>query len=335
MTVPDNQGPGAATHPAVSTERSGKVWIRRESAHVGPGERRPAGVTLFDPLTGDKMRLGEARWTSVPELIDVKLTERCGYGCAYCYVGSTPDGQDATRRNIEWIAREFGAAGCLEAAIGGGEPTLHPDLIWTLETFRRHGVVPNFTTRNPGFVRRNWSALGAMGGFAVSVTHLKELTALLETLRGVNWRPGQVNVQLIMGIVKRREFKAILDECARSGVRATLLGYKFTGRGSEVRPGDHSWWIEDMLSSRCAVSIDTALAAAWSEQLLTAGISPHLFHTLEGVWSAYIDAVAMTIGPSSYGTHHEALTPEWPAAFAEISQRERHPGTGRSRVALC
>lgn len=59
------------------------------------------------------------------------------------------------------------------------------------------------------------------------------------------------------------------------------------------------------------LSIDTALAAEYAQDLLAAGVAPRLFHTREGQYSAFIDAVHMTLSRSSYGDQSYPLRENW------------------------
>jgi organic radical activating enzyme len=84
-----------------------------------------------------------------PEFLDVKLTEKCFGKCEYCYMSSNQ--QDTHYSNvISKIKNYFGILTenqkPFQVAIGGGEPTLHPDFIEVLKTFKELGIEPNYTT---------------------------------------------------------------------------------------------------------------------------------------------------------------------------------------------
>ena len=48
------------------------------------------------------------------------------------------------------------------------------------------------------------------------------------------------------------------------------------------------------------IAIDTTLAAKYEDELHEENIAEYLYHIEEGKYSAYIDAVSMKFGPSSY-----------------------------------
>lgn len=111
-------------------------------------------ATIFDPKTGFYIRkeLGteEPFWGPLPELLDISITNRCRKGCPYCYQNSTPSGQHMSVEDYRSILEQ--AKGHLQqVALGGGEPTEHPDLIELLRLTREdYDVVPNYTTNgNP------------------------------------------------------------------------------------------------------------------------------------------------------------------------------------------
>lgn len=84
-----------------------------------------------------------------PEFYDVKITQRCYGGCSYCYQGST--GRDADFQDIPKKIHEFFGPMSLnerpfQVAIGGGEPTLHPEFREICKTFKELGIDPNYTT---------------------------------------------------------------------------------------------------------------------------------------------------------------------------------------------
>jgi len=96
-----------------------------------------------------------------PEFYDVCITQKCnsginGFGngqnssgCEYCYQNSTMNGKHALNA-LNDIDNFFGKMTDnqrpFQVAIGGGEPTLHPDFISILKKFYDLGITPNYTT---------------------------------------------------------------------------------------------------------------------------------------------------------------------------------------------
>lgn len=113
-----------------------------------------------------------------PEFYDVKITDQCDGGCPYCYMDSKPEDPHA-KDIIPKIHSFFGNMTKnqlpFQVAIGGGEPTSHPDFAACLKTFAQYNIVPNYTT-NGMFIEKPVKEVGKImdntarlcGGVAVS-----------------------------------------------------------------------------------------------------------------------------------------------------------------------
>jgi len=84
-----------------------------------------------------------------PEFWDVKITNVCDGGCPYCYQDSSMNEKHPLHMP-EKIMDFFGPIPVkkrpFQVAIGGGEPTMHPEFVHILECFSNLGIVPNYTT---------------------------------------------------------------------------------------------------------------------------------------------------------------------------------------------
>lgn len=246
-------------------------------------DEKSGAWTLFSRNTGAKVRLSftdasvistddmdiigrlAERPTDTPELVDLKITDRCPYACAYCYQGSTPRAPHAPLSRIEDIAQELEAAGVCEVALGGGEPTIHPDFATILAVFQEHGVDPAVTTRNLSWLRRApVEQLVMLSGVAVSVDTPTQAGHAIEALvqaqgrlddaieaGAVQGRAGkygatrslQISLQVVVGAMQEPDFLEIAKLCYgrapdESSVGLTLLGYKDSGLGAEFRAMD-------------------------------------------------------------------------------------------------
>lgn len=285
--------------------------------------------TLFSPESGTRVSMDfSARYSSsflrkkpwegqtihFPWLVDMKITDYCNYGCAFCYQGSTDEGKHADLWAVRSIARTLGEGKCFEVAIGGGEPTLHPDFFHILEAFRCHGVTPNFTTRNIAFLKKHQQRLSeTVGAIAVSVDNLTQAKAV-RRLRDVFNRDSRdrprLHVQVIDGMVSDPQaIREALDGCWPR-VPITLLGYKTTGRGSLVTPPHLGAWKrdEDVRQPlgeqkewwRFPYAVDTAFLSMYKDDKLLNGVVPETSDVVEGRTSCYIDAVSGFMAKSSY-----------------------------------
>jgi len=292
-----------------------------------PHDRRPAKMVarkeegywvLFNRTDGRKIRMSfedpsksvEPTKATAPELVDVKITNFCPHGCGWCYQDSSSEGQHADRYFIGRLASAFREMKVFEVALGGGEPTLHPDFVRILEWFREAHVVPNFTTRNLDWLRnhrRRQQILKLAGAFAYSITTPKEIDELA-SLQDVYGIPDeQIGCQYVMGSTPLYYFEKILERAASREMRITLLGYKTNGRGKQFEPSDYKSWltvlkkVHDSFRWGPRIGIDTALARDYQGQLADMGIPRWSYEIEEGKFSMYVDAVAKKVAKASYG----------------------------------
>jgi organic radical activating enzyme len=84
-----------------------------------------------------------------PEFYDVKITNTCEGKCPWCYQNSNPEDphyDNILENVIEYFKPMTENERPFQVAIGGGEPTSHPDFIPLLILFKEFGIVPNYTT---------------------------------------------------------------------------------------------------------------------------------------------------------------------------------------------
>ena len=273
--------------------------------------------TIFNRTNGTKIRLSldpnQATPTkaSAPELVDIKITDYCPFNCAYCYQASTLKGKHASTQSLFNLADLLGDMKVFEVALGGGEPTLHPDFLKILTKFRENGIVPNFTTKSLHWLKddkyRN-EILDVAGNFAYSCENKNDVKNLADLVKQHNINrsafDGRAVVHYVMGIGTEQNFEEVLNEACNNGLEITLLGYKTNGRGALFNPHKKFDWITIVQKLRenkwLKLGIDTKLAQDYLAQLQAANIPDYMYYVHEGKFSMYIDAVNGLIGPSSY-----------------------------------
>jgi hypothetical protein len=150
-------------------------------------------------------------------LASVEITRRCNLRCPYC--DQPKSDQDMPLARFIKLVDELAGEGVEAVALGGGEPTLHPDLPALLEAARQRGLRAGLTTnaRDPSLVMALADA-GLLWSFSVSAGK-GEWTALVAHPRAV------VNLLLLRGGLT--EILAQAGEAIRLGARRLLLlGYK-------------------------------------------------------------------------------------------------------------
>ena len=145
------------------------------------------GKTIRLPIDS-KCRMTELEY---PEFYDVKITNKCFGKCPYCYQSSAARRKHFT--NVpEKIMQFFGTMSenerPFQVAIGGGEPTLHPEFREICATFKQLGIDPNYTTNGTNLTDEVLDITEEfVNGVAVSThPHLKwEEGAMKLTDRGI------------------------------------------------------------------------------------------------------------------------------------------------------
>lgn len=290
---------------------------------------------LMNKMTGNKLRISfddieTPNRALTPELVDIKITDFCPFDCSFCYQSSTLDGKHASMSFMKKVANELEKAKVFEVALGGGETTLHPNFVDILKLFASKGIVPNFTTKNMNLFKSEYAKdiVNYCGSIAFSVESVEDIRKVRYALMDFEKRDvvqvenydtryntedvdkkkpwaTKVNFQIVLGSMNEATLKAMLKEISPMESRVTLLGYKEVGRGQDFAPHRYDNWLDIVekvqKKSGMMISIDTALAAQFREQLNEKNVSEKTYHVQEGNFSAYIDAVGEFIAPSSYG----------------------------------
>lgn len=273
---------------------------------------------IFQPSSGLKVRGSfeegalDPGFSMLPELVDVKITDQCAFGCAYCYQGSTPQGKHASLDDVKYVLEQLATMQVFEVAFGGGEPLEHPDFWKMVDVCVELGIVPNFTTRRPDLLDHAYAH--KVGCVAFSTQSPKEVDTIMGAFpkerRQGRWRYGheeglwRYTHQHILGMSTREQYQKYLTSLKIHDVGdLTLLGYKPQQRGSLLRPTEAAWAIEDFKAFGTPwgrLAVDTKFAQMYPHVLEEAKIDRKLYYTTEGAHSMYVDVVTKQAGPSSY-----------------------------------
>ncbi|MDD4051244.1 MAG: radical SAM protein [candidate division Zixibacteria bacterium] len=90
------------------------------------------GIHYYDRRNGSHILVDEVRpqlqdLSIGPRTISIAITDDCDINCDHCHVQKGKTYLPSAL--IEGLCKDFDDAGTLDVALGGGEPTLHPDLI--------------------------------------------------------------------------------------------------------------------------------------------------------------------------------------------------------------
>lgn len=108
-----------------------------------------------------------------PELADIAISNRCSKNCSFCYRDSRPNGKLMDVEDYAYVLDQLTSSKwgpVFQVAIGGGEPTEHPQLEQILKITKERGIVPNITTNGMNLTNDYLDAFKMLcGAVAVSV----------------------------------------------------------------------------------------------------------------------------------------------------------------------
>jgi hypothetical protein len=277
-------------------------------------------IVLFDTTDGTKIRVrldnggetNEYTKSTMPELVDLKITNWCDAGCSFCYQSSTLKGKhaplDAIKKHVDILAE----MGVFEIALGGGETTAHPDFGAIIDYIVSKNIVPNFTTYTDKWVQDVELVKNIMwkiGAIGVSVHSMADFETAIN-IRNIfpsYYQDRKVMIQHVFGSVPISDTANILREAAAQKFPILLLGYKEVGFGKGKERFDFGNVEDDATimkllfdQQKVSVSVDTAFVDRHQRLLDMAGIHRVLTTSPEGKFSCYVDAVLNKMGPSSY-----------------------------------
>lgn len=328
-------GPDNAEHHELSGPKAidpadfGGSWTSRKD---------PLGFWTLLSDQGTRLRLSFARAdhphvrpfrSTWPELVDLKITDRCKTGCSFCSQDSRPDGAHAKVEDVVKLLDALAKAKVMEVVLGGGEPTEHPDFSKIVGEIQRRKMRAAFTTRRLDWFKRvqkkeaNWRDVH----WAYSLNRVEELDSLAGKRRWDETPLPAIHVVMGTALARRESLLAIARKCVEPWLQLVLLGYKATGRAAETTPLDDSHWFDTCTESGISrVSIDAVLAARYDLELQRRGVPPWLVDVEDGRYAMHVDAVRGTCGPSSFCARDEMFAipsgdDPIEAAFSRINDR--------------
>jgi len=209
-------------------------------------------VKLYDDGTKIRENNEDKFISSFPENIDIKISDKCDMGCAFCHENSTPDGKNANF-NHEFL---YSLRAGTELAIGGGNIFENKDLYMFLKWCKSKGIIANITVnqnhltgefmnfngKENYFKSQNvydifhWMKHKEVYGVGISYNGDAEELERIFTLD--IYDDGEVNeykkntvIHVINGI---HSFDSIM-KLSNKGYKLLILGYKDLRRGHEYK----------------------------------------------------------------------------------------------------
>ena len=201
-------------------------------------------IKIYDD--GTKERIYDTDPTpEFPESMDVKITNYCvGADCKFCHERSDSNGKHG---DLDFSIKLFSAlpAGT-ELAIGGGDPTSHPNVEYMLSELKNLGVISNITV-NSLHIRKNFAQLREwiqnkyIHGLGISYT-----PAMMDQCVAIAKESSNVVFHMIMGVNTVDDLNRLIEKVENPKV--LLLGYKQYGRGEsyyneKVEDTKYEWYV--------------------------------------------------------------------------------------------
>jgi len=290
--------------------------VRSIYAEEGHGTRWYGSLWHGEDYVEMEKRFGgrartDSVFSPVPETVDISITDKCGFGCSYCYQDSRPERDHAPKELVEKVLRGFDEPP-YQVAIGGGEPTLHPDFEYILRTAREIGTVPNYTTAGHHMTDSIARATNEVCGGVAMTFH---------AFKGVDWfvkryasLKEQLTVQLNVHVIADRNvvtsLRSLTERVKETGpLRLVLLAYyPDVGRASV-----DTIMTKSVYQRELPVALKEVLSAghqvAFSEGLMPyflsrpeIGVNTKFAMPSEGVFSCYFGPDGR-ISESSFSRH--------------------------------
>jgi hypothetical protein len=233
--------------------------------------------------------------------MDIKITNKCDMGCAFCHENSTVDGLHGDIMNLKFIETLLPYT---ELALGGGNPLTHPDLVPFLEKCKSLKLIPSMTINQVHFMKPEYAELidklvseKLIYGLGISLTRATD-----EFIAKVKKYPNAV-IHIINGVQPLAEVRKLYDQ----NLKVLILGYKMFRRGVEyfseaVDSTKTEYYAElaDMTKRFDVVSFDNlALNQLEVKRLLTDDEWNEFFMGNDGSHTMYIDCINKQYARSS------------------------------------
>ena len=174
-----------------------------------------------------------------PILVNIALNNYCNLNCMFCYALNDKETRkiNLSLDVFDYLLNELRKNRVLQVALGGGEPTLHPNFVQILRKLRIEGnIIPNYTTNGTNLTHSILRATKKYCG-AVAVSYSrdreKELFNAVQKLRRYNI---QTHLNLIMFKSQIPYLAEIVKKFVKLGIsNIILLLFKPIGRATNLR----------------------------------------------------------------------------------------------------
>lgn len=280
---------------------------------------------IMSPDKGNKMRLSTSKTDALipeqPELIDIKITDKCSHGCPFCYQGATAEGKHCNERFLYSVVRELSKKP-VEFAVGGGNILEHPNIKNILYILSECGYkcknIVNITITKPDIkdILSNQDILDAIrkyvNGIGISVSDNHDLGSIKRFMDElpdkefvIHMIPEMLGVEKTLDLIKQIK-ERVSEKASMVSPTILFLGYKETGRGKDVpnvrfteKELKRLFGLDSEKFRDYWIGIDTCFVKHYPD-FCKENFSQFSYTETEGEFSMYIDAVNEVAYKSSY-----------------------------------
>lgn len=266
-------------------------------------------VEIFDDGTKHRVWEGEPK-PIFPESMDVKITDYCDAGCSYCHEESTTKGLPSHIWQERYCKIFEDLPAGVEIAIGGGDPTSHPDLSDWLRFLSEKGKIANLTINHyhlgkQSWILEHWKDRGWLRGVGISYSHILDCKYGEDVLD--RWlKQDDTVLHLIAGVNTPEQLFKLWKRSQKFGktLKVLLLGYKTFGRGvnygakysNEVAERIREWYVQlphILAKPGILLSFDNlGISQLNPKRLLSKKDWDRMYMGDDGQFSMYLDLVA-------------------------------------------
>lgn len=273
----------------------------------------------------ETLRSGEKIFKpNFPDSLDVKLTNKCGVGCAFCHESSFPSGKSFDPGETKKILSELPHKVPIELAFGGGDLLYEGDedkiidlLSWASDYgFNVAGTINMKSIYGKQLNDKQVEIFNLLENLGVSIDSSKvlqdeeHLPDILNNFRGYMWK--NLTFHIILGIFPPKDLDELLKgKYSWISDRLLILGYKSFGRGKNMNP------ITPELLQEYKAVLKSFISGGYGGTMITVGFDNlaieqlSLENFIKGtIWencylgdeftnSMYLDAVEQTYAPTS------------------------------------
>ena len=296
-------------------------------------------VSMF--VDGTKIRITDANSfkPQFPESIDLKITDRCDRGCAFCHEDSSPQGANASI-NHDFL---YSLRGGTELAIGGGNPLVHPHLEDLLLFCRHRDIIANITVNQDHFFDTtnghprifDWMTRNLVHGVGIS---LGDNPAKLDKIFKIERNNSLISkyslfrdncvIHVVAGVHSFHQVMLL----ANKGYKILILGYKQLRRAEEHYILNEKTIISNIktMAENLSVLIDSFTVVSFDnlavkqlkpERLFSKKEWQKIYMGDDGQFTMYIDMVKREFAKSSTSNRRIALLPSIDQMFEIVNQK--------------